>query len=924
MRPFFLAYAAILSALCVAPGGAALAADAPFFPGGTYDPAVPTPESVLGFAVATRPAHHEEVIRYFEAVAAATPRVIVKEYARSHEKRALIYAVVSSEKHMARLDEIRDATARLADPRGLSSGDESSIVASTPATVWLAYGIHGDEISSTDAAIQVLYQLAAGTDTLTARLRDELVVAIDPMENPDGRERYLAMLTAVGGAVPNADVQSLQHRGYWPWGRGNHYLFDLNRDWFYLVHPESRGRVATILDWHPVVLVDSHEMGALDTYLFSPARAPFNPNIRDEHHAWWKTFAADQAHAFDRYGWPYYTREWSEDWFPGYGSSWPIYTGLVGILYEQAGADGSPVRQRDGTVLTYRETVHHHFVSSIANSETAARHREPLLREYVALKRRGIAEGGGGAVRAYLVDPSKSPARAASFVERMLLQDIEVLAADDAFRASGLRDTWGRTSVARDFPKGTLIVRLDQPMKAFIAAILDFDPALPDSFLKEERHYLEKFSESRLYETTSWSLPITYGLDAYASSAAPGVSATRVTAASRAAGAIVGGASNYGYLIDSAEDAAGFALALAHEAGLVVRASDKEFEVSGRRYARGTFLFTSRANPDSLEEKLARIARDAGVTVYPASTALAESGPDLGGNEFHLLTLPRIGLVGGSGIDFTQYGALWHLLDNEYRMRISNLDLASLGDIDLSKYNVLIFPNAYGGAGAYKGALREGGIARVRDWIEAGGTFVGISAGATFAVDSTVALSSVRPRWQALAAEIPEWPWEKRAREAAAKGGAGAKDAAGDKPAGGGEKDEKALEAKEELARRFAPQGAFLRVDLDTEHWLTAGYGEKIAAHYSSDNAFIAEEPEQVVGRFAQAESLRVAGLLWPEARERLARTAWLTREGRGKGQVILFADSPVFRGAARGLERLVANALLVAPGAGARRPTPW
>ncbi|MFN0152412.1 MAG: M14 family zinc carboxypeptidase [bacterium] len=925
MRLWLLACVCALSALGVVRGDAAFAAEPPFFPGGTYDPAIPTPESVLGFAVASRPARHDEVVRYFEAVAAATPRVVVAEYARSHEKRALIYAIVSSEKNMARREEIQKATARLADPRGLSAGDESSIVAQTPATVWLAYGIHGDEISSTDAAIQFLYQLAAGTDTLTVRLRDELLIGIDPMENTDGRERYLSMLTAVGGAVPNADVQSLQHRGYWPWGRGNHYLFDLNRDWFYLVHPESRGRVATILDWHPVMLVDSHEMGALDTYLFSPARAPFNPNIREEHHEWWKVFAADQARAFDRYGWPYYTREWSEDWFPGYGSSWPIYTGLVGILYEQAGADGSPVRQRDGTVLTYRETVHHQFVSSIANCETAARHREPLLREYVALKRRGIAEGVSGPVRAYIVDASKSPDRAATFIERMLLQDIEVLAADDAFRASGLRDTWGRTGVARDFPKGTLIVRLDQPMKAFIHAILEFDPTLPDSFLKEERHYLEKFSESRLYETTSWSLPLTYGLDAYMAGAAPGVATTRVTAAVRPPGAIVGGASNYGYLIDAAEDAAGLALAHAHEAGLVTRASDKEFTVSGRRYARGTLLFTSRANPDSLEAKLARIARDTGVTVHPASTALAESGPDLGGNEFHLLTQPRIGLVGGSGVDFTQYGALWHLLDKQYGMRISNLDIASVGDIDLSKYNVLIFPNAYGGGGAYRGALREGGIARVRDWIEAGGTFVGISAGATFAADSTVALSSVRPRWHALSAEIPEWPWEKRAREAAAKKSAASKkDDGGDKPAGGGEKDSKALEAKEEMARRFAPQGAFLRVDLDTEHWLTSGYGEKVAAHYGSQNAFIAEEPEHVVGRFAQAESLRVAGLLWPEARERLARTAWLTREGLGKGQVILFADSPVFRGAARGLERLLTNALFIAPGAGASRPTPW
>jgi hypothetical protein len=188
----------------------------------------------------------------------------------------------------------------------------------------------------------------------------------------------------------------------------------------------------------------------------------------------------------------------------------------------------------------------------------------------------------------------------------------------------------------------------------------------------------------------------------------------------------------------------------------------------------------------------------------------------------------------------------------------------------------------------------------------------------------------VRSRSQALKAKIPEWPGEKRNREAEEKraaekprGGDAKKESeAGD--SGGDEKDDEALAAKDELTRRFSPQGAFLRVDLDPEHWLTSGYDAKIAVHYSSANAFIAEQPEHVVGRFAVGDSLRVAGLLWPEARERIARTAWLTREGRGKGQVILFADSPVFRGTARGLERLVTNALLVAPGAGASRPTPW
>jgi len=930
------------------PLAARAAPEPPLFSGGAYDPSIPTPASVLGFEVGDRPARHAEAIRYFEAVAAAAPkRVVLTEYARTYEGRELVYALVSSEENIARRDAIRAATARLADTRGLSRADENELVEKTPATVWLAYSIHGDELSSTDAAIAVLYQLAAGTDTLTARLRRELLVAIDPMENPDGRDRYLAQIGSLRGAVPNADVQSLQHRGFWPFGRGNHYLFDLNRDWFYLVHPESRGRVAAILEWHPVVLVDSHEMGSLDTYLFSPPRAPFNPNLTPDHFRWWKTFASDQARAFDRHGWSYYTRDWNEELFPGYGSSWSLYSCLVGILYEQASADGSPVIKSDGTVMTYLETVHHHVVSSLANCETAARNRAALLHALADFKRRGIEEGKSGPVRAYLVDPSGDPARAARFADALLRQTIEVYEATAPFRAGGLHDAWGRAGVAREFPAGTLVVPLDQPMKALAQAILEFDVEIPDSFLVEERHYVEKFGDSRLYETTAWSLPLSYGLDAYWTGGAVGASLRRVTEAARATGAVLEGFSQYGYLIDYADGAAGIALARALERGLVVRAVTKAFSVEGRSYARGSLLFTSRSNPDGLASALDGIAKETGVIVRPVGTALAQTGPDLGSNDVVLLTQPRIALVAGDGVDFTQYGALWRLLDDEFRVRVSSLELSSLGGVDLSKYNVLVLPNA---GGRYKRALGDEGAAKIREWVEAGGTLVGIGSGAAFAADSSAGLTSIRTRGAALAREIPEWPWEKREREGAptlspyapvvpsdgkaagaaksdesAKGGKGAKEEGSEKGSGGGgDGDEKALAKKESLLRRYAPHGAFLRVDLDDEHFLTAGYGAKVAVHFASPEVFVAEDPEQVVGRFAAAESLRVAGLLWPEARERLARTGWLMRESRGKGQVILFADSPVFRGAARGLERLVVNALLVAPGAGTNRPTPW
>jgi hypothetical protein len=117
----------------------------------------------------------------------------------------------------------------------------------------------------------------------------------------------------------------------------------------------------------PHYVLDCHEMGPLDTYLFSPPREPFNPYMTSYIHKWWGRVAKAHAQAFDRYGWSYYTREWNEELYPGYGSSWSIYLGAVGFLFEQAGVDGSQIKQPDGTVRTYRETVHHQFIGSMVN-----------------------------------------------------------------------------------------------------------------------------------------------------------------------------------------------------------------------------------------------------------------------------------------------------------------------------------------------------------------------------------------------------------------------------------------------------------------------------------------------------------------------------------------------------------------------------
>ena len=271
-----------------------LSAQHAFANGGSYDAAVPTPKSVLGYEVGDRFTPHHMMMRYLDRLAATSRRVKVDTVAHTFEGREVVMAIVTSEANQARLDQIRADDARLATLSG-SSAELDAIAARAPAIAWLGFTVHGDEASGAEAAIALLYQLAAGTDADTKRVLDETVVLIDPVQNPDGHERHvqdvMRMRTAFGVPV-SPDARA--HTANWPGPRTSHYYFDMNRDWFIQSHPETRGRIRSMLTWWPHVAVDLHEMGSNSTYFFPPPMAPVNKNVHPSIIQWWDVYARRQ------------------------------------------------------------------------------------------------------------------------------------------------------------------------------------------------------------------------------------------------------------------------------------------------------------------------------------------------------------------------------------------------------------------------------------------------------------------------------------------------------------------------------------------------------------------------------------------------------------------------------------------------------
>ena len=369
-------------------------------PGTDYDPSIPTLEEVVGHGFGEVVTPPDDVIRYIEALAEAAPdRTHLVQYAESWEGRPLVVLVIGSAERMARLEEVKAGLQRLSDPRGVSEEEAEALLAELPVVTALMHAIHGNEISPSGAAMAEAYHLLAARGNADVDLiLSESLVLIDPLENPDGRNRFVYQNEVAQARWPDEAAYSAEHDEPWPGGRSNHYLFDLNRDLFIQSQPETRGKVDILLEYRPQIVADLHEMGGDAIYFFPPTAPPSNPWYGERQIALMDVFGSAIAARFDERGFAYFNREVFDLFYPGYVDMWPMGQGALGMTYEQASARALRLRRSDGDLLTYGQGVLQHFTAALETALTAARNRERIparLSRLPARGRRRRADGPG-------------------------------------------------------------------------------------------------------------------------------------------------------------------------------------------------------------------------------------------------------------------------------------------------------------------------------------------------------------------------------------------------------------------------------------------------------------------------------------------------------------------------------------------------
>ncbi len=898
----------------------------PFTENIVCDPAVPSPEQVLGISIGTRPVDHSEILHYLEVLSGVSSRTRLFEIGTSHEGRKFMVLAVSSAENIGRLETIKENLAKLADPRRIrSKSEKQDLIEKTPAITWMMYNVHGNEISGTDAALELAYLLTAAQDSATLGLLESLVVFIDPSQNPDGRERTLLQLKAWRSKVSISDAQNIDHTGLWPYGRGNHYHFDLNRDWFILSQPETRARVRAITEWHPQLVVDAHEMGSFSTYFFNPPREPVNLEIHPKIKNWWKIYAADQAAAFDLHGWSYYTQESFDEWYPGYGSSLPYYHGAVSILYEQAGTAGSQVKRPEGTLLTFSEAVQHQLVSSLANLRTTAKNRKVILNDFATIPEEALSNPDKNDIQVFIIDPGQNPSRVIRLLETLALQGIEIAVAEEPFKML-VQGYMSMIKTIRSFPEGTYFVPIQQPLRSLVINLLSPEMRLTSSFLKTEKESLKKGRGTRMYEVGAWSMPLAYGVDAFMGWEVPSVKSVPFRSVPLAGTVMNNPKPSYGFLVDFRDDSAIDVLTGCFHKGFMVRCAEKAFETGAVSYSKGSLLLRLNENPETLATDILEIAKRSRTPVNGVNSALCEKGPDLGGHEFRLLAVPKIAVLTGPDIDEESFGALWHLLDSELAIPHSILNIDVIGYLDLRKYNVLVLPSGR----SYKEMLGEKGMGSLKEWTSNGGTLIALGDAPVAFVDSTMKFSQVRLRHQVLK-QLKVYDkaveWEKQLDvnpidSVAIWEGIGMVESDTLKKTAG--QDAENLAEMDRLGRLYMPRGAILKAELNRDHWLNYGLGPDVPAMVYTSNAYVSRPPVETAGRFSGAQELRLSGLVWPEAKIRWAHSTFISRESVGRGQLILFTGEPHYRSYFYGTKRILIHAMLLGPGFGTSAAVPY
>jgi hypothetical protein len=840
---------------------------------------------------------------YCRALASASPRVRVFTIGHSEEGREILMLAIADERGIQQLDALKAATAALADPRRTNPQTAEQIVATARPIYYFNAALHSDETGSTESVLELAYRLAVSEQPMIRRIRENLVVLINPVSNPDGRDKQVEWFYRFLKGKTDFATLPRQSPPYW-----SKYAFvDINRDAHQQVHETTKAVHRMFHEWHPQVVHDLHESVAL--LMSWNGTGPYNPNIDPITFAEFQELSFHEVQALTGMGMPgVATWNFGEAFAHLFLDSVAMNHNAIGRGYETFGNGTaetltqtlSPEETKPewyrvlpppATPFRWsaRDNVNYNETAALAALDLAATQSHTLLRNFYTKSYNSWRKGVDEPPYAFAIaEDQGDPLRVAQLIERLQAQRIEVHRATAPF-----------TTKEGTFAAGTYIVRLDQPYRNYAVDLLT------------PQNYPQDGGEP--YDDVSWELPAHYHLSAVAI-ADPAVKTAPLTLLNEAPhphGRVAGSGAVY-LLKDTGQE--GLLEARYRLARYRIEIAERAFTVGDVAYPAGSWILAAQPG---LATVLSRLAADLALDFTAVSNV-----PDVAR---HLAPTPRLG-VWVPWADTDSIGWVRYSLDQRHipytyvrdediragRLR-EKYDVLLYGHVDLElAEQIQGIPKAWGpmpfkktaatpshGTPASSDDITGGigwrGVGELQSFVEQGGLLVTLGSGSTLALEGGI----VR----------------------------GVRRESGGVPRSAGSGGAAAAQAAQEAATRTP--GAHVRVTFARpDHPIAYGYGARTYVFrqnfplYATPRRWLRmafcttcldgpPDPSGVVMEWGDREHapLVVSGQAWGE-NNLIGRPAILDMPV-GKGHVVAFNFNPLHRDLNRGDQRLVWNAIL-------------
>ena len=661
-----------------------------FYPNkGNFDSSIPTPEQFLGYAIGEQHTRHDRIVAYLKELDRLSDKVSFEIIGETFEHRAQVVAIFSSPENHKNLEQIR-----LQHLSNQLNGTNNKV----PLVIHLAYNVHGNEPSSSEAALLTAYYLTASQSEETKQWLNNMIITMDPVINPDGRDRHTHWANMHKGTPAVSDPNDREHNEIWPGGRFNHYWFDLNRDWFLATFPETRNRINFFHKWRPYVQTDHHEMGTNSTFYFDPGKeSSNNPIVPDYlYNKIYPKFGEYFTKATNSIGSMYFTKEAFDKLYPGYGSSYINFYGGAGFLFEQGSSRGH-VQETTTIPITFGFTIRNQFTASLATITAALAEKESLIEMRKQFYLTAKQQAANSVIKGYSFGDPNDFNRTKAFIDLLLLHKIDVY----------------------KVPNSTNY----------------FVPTAQDNYIMVRSIFENQitYKDSTFYDASTWSLIHAYGLPFSEMKASIALSEKINTPLVFNTTPIV--KSNYAYLVSNSDyNIHQFIYALQNE-GVLVQTATRTFNTNingeNMNFGYGSIIISvqqQKIDADKLYNIVSKASVAANIKVHTVSTGFSNSGIDLGSNNVKTLKKPEAAMIIGNGVAASEAGEIWHLLDQRLHMPITKLDILNFSRVRLARYNTLVMVS-----GVYN-LLDKTSVDKIKAWVQEGNTLITIKTGAEWAI----------------------------------------------------------------------------------------------------------------------------------------------------------------------------------------------